>query len=350
MQPGRPSDSGRGRGDAEGSAATTGATRPPRYILKQLLGSGTFGKCYVATGTSTNELVAIKKRPKWGGGVSREQVMLELVKGLPHCVQMEGVVYTHSPRQILTQHIVMQCVPSTLGQLIRRHRAERRPLPSDLIRSIARQLVAALHALHQQNIAHRDIKPENILFDPKTRDIFICDLGCAKSLSDSPHHMPYICSRPYRAPELLFGSMTYNESVDVWSTGCILAEMLLLSPLFVGRKPPQPQHDNKDNNDNKDNKERDDGRHKRKRNRMEGPQAGDDEPYQILRICQVLGTPTRAETEELTASAGELIKSLELPAVFASERLAATDLRRVLAPLVPPGEEGLLDPIHRCVK
>lgn len=83
-------------------------------------------------------------------------------------------------------------------------------------------------------ICHRDIKPQNILVCPNTHALKICDFGSAKKLIKGEANVAYICSRYYRAPELIFGATQYTNSIDVWSIGCVIAEMILGEPLFPG--------------------------------------------------------------------------------------------------------------------
>ena len=76
-------------------------------------------------------------------------------------------------------------------------------------------------------IAHRDLKPQNMLIDPLTHVLKLCDFGSAKRLVKGETSVSYMTSRYYRAPELIFGSIKYDTSIDMWSAGCIIAEMLL---------------------------------------------------------------------------------------------------------------------------
>ena len=62
----------------------------------------------------------------------------------------------------------------------------------------------------------------------------ICDFGSAKKLVKGEPNIAYICSRCYRAPELIFGSTTYTTMIDIWSAGCILLEMIVGKPYFIG--------------------------------------------------------------------------------------------------------------------
>lgn len=88
--------------------------------------------------------------------------------------------------------------------------------------------------LKKINIAHRDIKPQNILVNEEKLKLVICDFGSAKQLKVGEPNIAYICSRCYRAPELIFGNTEYTTQIDMWSTGCVLAEMFLNRPIFQG--------------------------------------------------------------------------------------------------------------------
>ena len=89
---------------------------------------------------------------------------------------------------------------------------------------------------------HRDIKPENFLIQDQTGTadqkmiLKLADFGLAKDLSDGNHnnHTEYVSTRWYRAPELLLRSQSYNQSVDVFALGCIMAELYLGRPIFPG--------------------------------------------------------------------------------------------------------------------
>eukprot|EP00439_Symbiodinium_sp_Y106_P000530 s7884_g1.t1 len=100
------------------------------------------------------------------------------------------------------------------------------------VRCFSFQLLRALAHLDGTRIVHRDLKPENILLDPGSRAVRVADFGSAKVLDGEPSSS-YICSRWWRAPELIFGASRYGTS-DWWSCGCITAEMMLGRPLFTG--------------------------------------------------------------------------------------------------------------------
>lgn len=128
----------------------------------------------------------------------------------------------------------MEFIPKDLSTLYQSPTVK--PTPSiSLVRLYAYQLLRSLGYIHSLGIAHRDIKPQNLLVSPVTHVLKICDFGSAKRLVQGEHNIAYICSRFYRAPELLFGAIHYTTAIDVWSAGCVIAELLLGKPLFPGK-------------------------------------------------------------------------------------------------------------------
>ena len=92
--------------------------------------------------------------------------------------------------------------------------------------------------IHTADLIHRDLKPSNLLLNSECH-MKICDFGLARSLDNSdtttqPILTDYVATRWYRAPEILLGSNNYTKSADMWSIGCILAELLLGKPVFPG--------------------------------------------------------------------------------------------------------------------
>ena len=100
--------------------------------------------------------------------------------------------------------------------------------------------------MHQKGVCHRDLKPENVLlkhFDDVSRSrddyrnfqVKIADVGSSKILvKEKAKNTPYVVSRYYRAPEVILGANHYTTSIDIWSAGCILFELLTTTPLFNG--------------------------------------------------------------------------------------------------------------------
>lgn len=136
-------------------------------------------------------------------------------------------------------------------------------------------VLRGLKYIHSRQVIHRDIKPANILLN-KNDDVKICDFGLARSIigdTKKPGSVltDYIVTRWYRAPELLLGSKEYGYAVDVWSVGCILAEL-------IGRKPFLQ---------------------------------GDCTNKQLKLVIDVVGTPTEAEIAKITEpNAKKKLKSI----------------------------------------
>jgi glycogen synthase kinase 3 beta len=87
--------------------------------------------------------------------------------------------------------------------------------------------------IHSHGVSHRDLKPENVLLS-REGVVKICDFGSSKVLNQKGKNTPFIVSRFYRAPELILCVSKYSVEIDVWAAGCILAEMVLLEPVFRG--------------------------------------------------------------------------------------------------------------------
>lgn len=100
------------------------------------------------------------------------------------------------------------------------------PVSYEHVRYFSYQVLRGLKYLHSAHIMHRDLKPQNLLVD-RNCDLRICDLGLAR-LSEHMNNdqTVYVVTRWYRAPELLLGKRDYDKSIDLWSCGCILAELL----------------------------------------------------------------------------------------------------------------------------
>uniref|UniRef100_A0A4W2I2Z9 [tau protein] kinase n=1 Tax=Bos indicus x Bos taurus TaxID=30522 RepID=A0A4W2I2Z9_BOBOX len=167
------------------------------YTDIKVIGSGSFGVVYQARLADTRELVAIKKVLQDKRFKNRE---LQIMRKLDHCniVRLRYFFYSSGEKVYMYQ----------------------------LFRSLA--------YIHSQGVCHRDIKPQNLLVDPDTAVLKLCDFGSAKQLVRGEPNVSYICSRYYRAPELIFGATDYTSSIDVWSAGCVLAELLLGQPIFPG--------------------------------------------------------------------------------------------------------------------
>jgi len=207
------------------------------YSAERIIGNGSFGVVFQAAVVETGEIVAIKKVLQDKRFKNRElQIMRQLVKdphsnivALKHCFYSQG-----EKADELYLNLVLEYVPETVYSISRFHQKSKIPLPLLYVKLYLYQLSRALAHIHSLGICHRDIKPQNLLVNPSNQQLKLCDFGSAKALVKGEPNVSYICSRYYRAPELIFGSTDYTTAIDVWSEGCVGAELLLGQPLFPG--------------------------------------------------------------------------------------------------------------------
>jgi serine/threonine protein kinase len=204
------------------------------YTATQVIGSGSFGVVYQAIIVETGEVVAIKKVLQDKRYKNRE---LEIIKDLNHCnvVRLKNAFFTSGEKpEEMYLNAVMEFIPETLSRIIRQYAKSKSQMPLLLVKLYAYQMLRALAYIHSVGVCHRDIKPQNILVDPNTQVLKLCDFGSAKRLVKGEPNVAYICSRYYRAPELIFGATDYTNEIDVWSIGCVIAELVLGRPIFPG--------------------------------------------------------------------------------------------------------------------
>lgn len=113
------------------------------------------------------------------------------------------------------------------------------PLTDAHFQSFIYQILCGLKYIHSANVIHRDLKPGNLLVNADC-ELKICDFGLARGCSENPEENPgfmteYVATRWYRAPEIMLSFSSYHKGIDVWSVGCILAELLGGTPLFKGK-------------------------------------------------------------------------------------------------------------------
>jgi len=204
------------------------------YTATQIIGSGSFGVVYQAFNQETKETVAIKKVFQDSRYKNRE---LDIMKQLNHQNVVKFITAFYSnwvKKDQVYLNAVMEYVPDSLSKVIRTYFKNKSSFPAILVKVYAFQMFRALEYIHSMGICHRDIKPQNILVDPSSHMLKICDFGSAKKLVKGEPNVAYICSRYYRAPELIFGATEYDNQIDVWSIGCVIVEMVLGQPLFPG--------------------------------------------------------------------------------------------------------------------
>jgi len=205
-----------------------------RYSAERVIGNGSFGIVYQAIVNETKETVAIKKVLQDKRYKNRELKIMQMVNH-PNVVTVVDCFFSQGSRTgDLYLNIVMEYIPETVYQTIRSHARASQCIPFPYIKVYAYQICRAVAYVHALGVCHRDIKPQNLLFHPDTHTVKLCDFGSAKILQKGLSNVAYICSRYYRAPELIFESAHYTTTIDIWSLGCVIGELFLGTPLFQG--------------------------------------------------------------------------------------------------------------------
>ncbi|XP_074270487.1 mitogen-activated protein kinase 4-like [Silene latifolia] len=206
-----------------------------KYEPKDPIGRGAYGVVCSCMNTLTKEKVAIKKINVLDNSVEALKALREL-KILRHVrhkniIALKDVMIPSAKCEDV--YLVFELMDADLGTQIRPSLR----LPNNTIKYLMFQLLNGLDYLHSSNIIHRDLKPGNLLVNAKW-DLKICDFGLATTTKGSPQTQPateYVVTRWYRAPELLLQCHTYGPAIDIWSVGCIFAELLGGNPLFPGK-------------------------------------------------------------------------------------------------------------------
>jgi len=204
-----------------------------------VLGFGAYGVVIEALDTRTNRKVAIKKNKHiFADNEDSKRLCRELML-LQHfnhqnIVSLLDVVppATHERDSYDSMYLVMPRLEGTLKKLI----ASKHSKMHDYHRMfIVFQMLCALQHLHSAGVIHRDLTPDNVLVDSELH-VKIIDFGLSRGVAKENELLTeYVCTRWYRAPEIMVSRQRYGTKVDVWAVGCIWAEMLLGRPLFQTR-------------------------------------------------------------------------------------------------------------------
>jgi len=213
-------------------------TREISYSNCKVIGNGSFGVVFQAKivgSPNDGEDIAIKKVLQDKRFKNRELQIMRLVTH-PNVVDLKAFFYSNgdNKKDEVYLNLMLEYVPETVYRASRHYAKLKQPMPMLQIKLYMYQLLRSLAYIHSVGICHRDIKPQNLLLNPATGVLKLCDFGSAKILVAGEPNVSYICSRYYRAPELIFGATNYTTYIDVWSTGCVMAELMLGQPLFPG--------------------------------------------------------------------------------------------------------------------
>ncbi|KAM8720549.1 hypothetical protein ACLKA7_006570 [Drosophila subpalustris] len=280
------------------------------YTDTKVIGNGSFGVVFQAKLCDTGELVAIKKVLQDRRFKNRE---LQIMRRLEHCNIVKLLYFFYSSgekRDEVFLNLVLEYIPETVYKVARQYAKTKQTIPINFIRLYMYQLFRSLAYIHSLGICHRDIKPQNLLLDPDTAVLKLCDFGSAKQLLHGEPNVSYICSRYYRAPELIFGAINYTTKIDVWSAGCVLAELLLGQPIFPG----------------------------------------DSGVDQLVEVIKVLGTPTREQIREMNPNYTEFkfpqIKSHPWQKVFRIR--TPTEAINLVSQLLEYTPSARITPLKAC--
>ncbi|MBA0555454.1 hypothetical protein Golob_025631 [Gossypium lobatum] len=211
-----------------------------RYRIEEVIGKGSYGVVCSAYDTHTGEKVAIKKINDIFEHVSdatrilREIKLLRLLRH-PDIVEIKHILLPPSRREFKDIYVVFELMESDLHQVIKAND----DLTPEHYQFFLYQLLRGLKYIHTANVFHRDLKPKNILANADCK-LKICDFGLARvAFNDTPTAIfwtDYVATRWYRAPELCGSFFSkYTPAIDIWSIGCIFAELLTGKPLFPGK-------------------------------------------------------------------------------------------------------------------
>lgn len=220
------------------------------YEKLECIGAGTYGQVYMAKNKQTGEVVAIKKIRSLNEvqGLPVTTIReIKVLKCLNHrnLVELKEVVvstenddddaeFTDKDEALDycqgSIYLVLEYVEHDLTGLI-----DRQYLFDDIeIKSIMKQLVEVMHHMHSLDFIHRDIKCSNLLLT-KTHLLKVADFGLARSMRGDQLFTNKVVTLWYRPPELLLGATSYDASIDMWSIGCVFAELYIGHPLFQGK-------------------------------------------------------------------------------------------------------------------
>ncbi len=212
-----------------------------RYSPLESIGTGAYGIVCAAKDNRTGQRVAIKKIAKVFDVltvVRRTYRELRILRHLRHENIISILDVMQPPEDLETfedVYVVLDLMESDLHHII--HSVQ--PLSDEHIKFFLYQILRGLKYIHSASVLHRDLKPSNLLIN-RNCELKIGDFGMARGLCSSAEEhatfmTEYVATRWYRAPELMLSLSEYTFAIDIWSVGCIFAEMLARRQLFPGK-------------------------------------------------------------------------------------------------------------------
>ncbi|TFK67848.1 mitogen-activated protein kinase [Pluteus cervinus] len=215
-----------------------------QYQVLDVVGEGAYGIVCSAVHRPTGRKVAIKKIAPFDHSMFCLRTLreLKLLKFLSEAgvseniISILDIIKPPSIEAFKEVYLIQELMETDMHRVIRTQ-----DLSDDHAQYFIYQTLRALKALHSADVIHRDLKPSNLLLNANC-DLKVCDFGLARSVktaepsgTETGFMTEYVATRWYRAPEIMLTFKQYTKAIDVWSVGCILAEMLSGKPLFPGR-------------------------------------------------------------------------------------------------------------------
>ncbi|TYJ56852.1 mitogen-activated protein kinase CPK1 [Cryptococcus floricola] len=277
---------------------------PEAYQLQEVVGEGAYGLVVSATHVHTGTRVAIKRITPFDHTMFCQRTLRE-IKLLRHfrhenIISILDLIKPATYASFTEVYLVQELMETDLHRVIRSQ-----DLSDDHCQYFVYQTLRGLKAMHSADVLHRDLKPSNLLLNANC-DLKICDFGLARSAAKKDpgaetgngFMTEYVATRWYRAPEVMLSFQEYTKAIDLWSVGCILAEMLTGKPLFPGR----------------------------------------DYHHQLSLILQVLGTPTMDDFNEITSQRSkDYLRALEFTR------------RQDFATIIPKAKPNALDLLRKTL-
>lgn len=210
------------------------------YRRTQLLGQGTYGKVYKAQHLQTGRTVALKKTILSSDDEGVPPTTLREVSILrsldsPYIVKLEEVVHSEARTGTPVLFLVFEFLDQDLKQFMSATYGKGNGIDPQLAKEFTYQILLGLRYCHANSVMHRDLKPQNLLIEKKSQTIKLADFGLGRVFSLPVNKYTHeVVTLWYRAPEILLGTKYYSTGVDIWSVGCILAEMIVGRPIFCG--------------------------------------------------------------------------------------------------------------------
>ncbi|GAA5873844.1 hypothetical protein JCM8547_008618 [Rhodosporidiobolus lusitaniae] len=216
-----------------------------KYAVQDVIGEGAYGVVCSAIHRPSGQKVAIKKIQPMEHSMFALRTLRELKllryfaeqNVSENIISIVDIVKPTSLETFKEVYLIQELMETDLYRVIRTQQ-----LSDDHVQYFVYQTLRALKALHSAEVIHRDLKPSNLLLNANC-DLKVCDFGLARSVataepatgSETGFMTEYVATRWYRAPEIMLSFKQYTKAIDIWSVGCICAEMLNGRPLFPGR-------------------------------------------------------------------------------------------------------------------